>query len=258
MSDAVSTNAHDQMPRRAVILAGGRGTRLGAIGHAIPKPLVPIQGVPVIVRLMARLHEAGVEAFTIVTHHRADVIEAHLGDGSDLGVRIDYLREPKPLDTAGCLGLLDPPDRAFFLANADILTDLSFGTLALKHAASRAAATVAVRRHMTPIDYGTVEFDADGHLTRYREKPAFETFIGMGLYCLSPQVCDYVPRDEALTMPEVLDRLLAANETVFCHRYDGLWCDIGRPEDFERCQTMILPALPALPQWPLTTQRRAA
>ncbi len=255
MSDAVSKTACDQVPKRAVILAGGRGTRLGAIGRAIPKPLVPIQGVPVIVRLIARLHEAGVEAFTIVTHHRADVIEAHLGDGRNLGVRIDYLREPKPLGTAGCLGLLTPPDRAFFLANADIITDLSFGTLALKHVASRAAATVAVRRHTTPIDYGTVEFDADGRLTRYLEKPVLEAFIGMGLYCLSPQVCDYVARDEAVTMPEVLDRLLAVGQNVFCHRHDGIWCDIGRPGDLERCQAMILPALP---EWPLTTQRRAA
>lgn len=243
MSATTGASDHDPMPTHAVILAGGRGTRLGAIGRAIPKPLVPIQGVPVIVRLMCGLREEGVEAFTVVTHHRADVIEAQLGDGRDLGVRINYLREPKPLGTAGCLGLLDPPDRAFFLVNADILTDLSFWTLARKHVTEKASATIAVHRHTTSIDYGTVEFDADGRLLRYREKPVLETFIGMGLSCLSPRVCDHVDRDEVVTLPEILDRLLAAGETVLCHRHDGLWCDIGRPDDYERCQTMILPPI---------------
>jgi NDP-sugar pyrophosphorylase family protein len=228
------------LPQQAVLLAGGRGTRLGALARTTPKPLLPVQGVPVIERMIVRLHEAGVERCIVVTCHLADVLETHLGDGRDLGVRIDYLREPFPLGTAGCLGLLAKPDRSFFLVNADLVTDLCFVTLAERHGHSKAAATVAVRRHETPIEYGLVEFDAEGHLTSYREKPVHEGFIGMGIYCLAPRVCDLVGVHEAITMPEVLDRLMDAGETVLCHRHDGIWCDIGRPADYELSQQLDL------------------
>jgi NDP-sugar pyrophosphorylase family protein len=229
------------LPRQAVLLAGGRGTRLGSLARTTPKPLLPVQGVPVIERMIGQLHEAGVERCTVVTCHLADVIESRLGDGRHLGVSIDYLREPFPLGTAGCLGLLPKPDHSFYLVNADLVTDLCFVTFAERHDRSKAAATVAVRRHQTPIEYGLVEFDAEGRLTSYREKPVHEGFIGMGMYCLTPKVCELVAKNEAITMPEVLDRLMAAGETVQCHRHDGIWCDIGRPADYERSQQLELP-----------------
>lgn len=239
-------------PQQAVLVAGGLGSRLGSIARDLPKPLLPVQGIPVIERLVASLREAGVASCTVVTCHRAEQVEAHLGDGRNLGVRIDYLREPEPLGTAGFLGLLPRPEQAFFLVNADIITDLRFQVLAEWHARSGAAATLAVRSHATTCEYGVVEFDRAGRLTRYREKPVHEAFIGMGIYCLAPAVCGHVAAGEVISMPEVLGRLVAAGEAVFCHRHDGVWCDIGRPEDYERCQRLQLPgdALPA--------QRRAA
>jgi NDP-mannose synthase len=236
-----SPAADTTMPRQAVLLAGGRGTRLGALARTTPKPLLPVQGVPVIERMIVQLHEAGVELCTVVTCHLADVIETRLGDGRHLGVRIDYLREPFPLGTAGCLGLLVKPDRSFYLVNADLVTDLCFVNLAERHVHSRAAATVAVRRHETPIEYGLVEFDAEGRLTRYREKPVHEGFIGMGIYCLAPKVCDEVSLNENVTMPEVLDRLMDGGDLVLCHRHNGIWCDIGRPADYELSQQLELP-----------------
>ncbi len=240
-SERETPAAEVALPQQAVLMAGGRGTRLGALARTTPKPLLPVQGVPVIERLIARLHDAGVVTCTVVTCHLADVIEGLLGDGRHLGVRIDYLREPFPLGTAGCLGLLAKPARSFYLVNADLVTDLCFATLARAHAAGNATATIAVRRHATPVEYGLVEFDADGRLTRYREKPVHEGFIGMGMYCLAPRVCDHVGINEAVTMPEVLERLMAAGETVLCHRHDGIWCDIGRPADYELSQQLELP-----------------
>jgi NDP-sugar pyrophosphorylase family protein len=236
--------AHDDedlLPRQAVLLAGGRGTRLGAIARTTPKPLLPVQGMPVIERLMAQLRDAGVDTCTVVTCHLAEVMEARLGDGRHLGVRIAYLREPFPLGTAGCLGLLEKPSRHFYLVNADLVTDLCFATFARVHTRGNAAATVAVRRHATPIDYGMAEFDSQGRLTSYREKPVHEGFIGMGMYCLAPRVCDHVGMNETVTMPEVLERLMATGETVLCHCHDGIWCDIGRPADYERSQQLELP-----------------
>lgn len=228
-------------PLQAVLLAGGRGTRLGGIARDRPKPLLPVQGVPVISRLIAQLRAAGVARCTVVTCHLADVIEAHLGDGRDLGVRIDYLREPRPLGTAGCLGLLERPERSFYLLNADIITDLSFRALAARHRRAGAAATVAVWRHTMTVEYGVVDFDPAGRVTGFREKPVHEAFVAMGMACLAPQVCGHVAAGEAISLPELLARLVAAGELVFSHRHDGGWCDIGRPEDYERAQRMLLP-----------------
>ncbi|MEI7782106.1 MAG: sugar phosphate nucleotidyltransferase [Planctomycetota bacterium] len=230
-------------PRQAVLLAGGLGTRLGAVTRCLPKPLLPVQGVPVIERLIDRLREAGVVECTVVTCHRAAEVEAHLGAGRDLGVRIDFLREPAPLGTAGCLGLLRRPDRPFFLVNADIVTDLCFRALAERHAIEGATATVAVRPHAVPIEYGVVEFDSGGLMRSYREKPVHEAIIGMGIYCLDPRVCDHVLPGEAVSMPDVLARLLAVGARVFCHRDEGVWRDIGRQQDYDACQQILLPAV---------------
>lgn len=239
-------------PARALLLAGGRGTRLGSITRGRPKPLVPVQGVPVITRLIARLRDEGVERCTVVTCHLAEMIEAELGDGRDLGVRIDYLREPEPLGTAGCLGLLPPPADSFFLLNADIVTDLSFRALAERHRRTGAAATVAVWRHAAHVEYGVVDFDAAGRVTGFREKPVHEVFVSMGVACLAPRACTHVGAGEALTLPELLARLVAAGEPVFSHRHDGGWCDIGRPDDYERAQRLLLPPMALKPR------RRAA
>ena len=249
---ADSGSAGLDQPRHAVLLAGGRGTRLGAIARGRPKPLLPVQGVPVIARLIAQLRDAGVSRCTVVTCHLAELVEAELGDGREVGMRIDYLREREPLGTAGCLGLLERPDRSFYLLNADILTDLSFRALAERHLRAGAAATVAVWRHTTTVAYGVVDFDPAGRVTGFREKPVHEVFVAMGMACLAPVVCGYVTAGESISLPEVLARLVAAGETVFSHRHDGGWCDIGRPEDYERAQRMLLPPVPC------PARRRAA
>lgn len=225
----------------AIVLAGGRGTRLGELAHDVPKPLLPVQGVSVIDRLIGRLREAGVEHCTIVTCHRAERVEAHLGDGRHRGMRIELLREPRPLGTAGCLGVVGRPRNPFFLVNGDIVTDLCFRGLAARHGRERAMATVAVRRHVTRLDFGVADVDPEGRVRGYHEKPTHEAIVGMGAYCLDPRVCGHVSPGESVTMPEVLARLIAAGERVFCHRHDGLWCDIGRREDYEACQRMPWP-----------------
>lgn len=232
-----------RLPDRAILLAGGRGSRLGGIGGSVPKPLLPVQGVPVIERLIARLREGGVRSCTVVTCHHAAQIEAHLGDGGRLGMDIDFLREPMPLGTGGCLALIRRPDRPFFLVNADVVTDLCFQTFAKRHVRQRALATVAVRLHQTAVEFGVVDFDADGRMTAYREKPSQDSFIGLGIYCLDPSVCDRVTPGEAVSMPEVLDRLLGDGVHVFCHRHEGLWHDIGNPDAYAESQSLRLPRM---------------
>lgn len=235
--------ASERMPRHAVLLAGGRGTRLGSMTRDLPKPLLPIQGISVIERLIGQLRESGVERCTVVTCHRADEVEAHLGDGRHLGVEIHTLREDRPLGTAGCLGLLPRPDRPFLLVNADIVTDLCFRELGRRHLQDGAAATVAVHRHRLPLEFGVIDVDADGRLLEYREKPVHEVFVAMGVACLEPRVCDYVVAGEPVTLPELLARVMAATGHVSCFRHDGLWMDIGRPQDYTACQDLPLPSL---------------
>jgi NDP-sugar pyrophosphorylase family protein len=231
----------DHLPRQALLLAGGRGTRIGAISGGRPKSLLPVQDVPVIVRLIGQLRQAGVEHCTVATCHLAEIVEAALGDGGALGLEIDYLREPKPLGTAGCLGLLRRPEHSFYLLNADIVTDLSFQNLAGEHRRTGAAATLAICRHSTALDYGVVDLDSTGRVISYREKPVLESFVAMGIACLEPLVCEQVTPGETISLPEVLARLLAAGRTVTSHLHEGLWCDIGRPDEYERAERLRLP-----------------
>lgn len=235
--------ASGRMPRHAVLLAGGRGTRLGPMTRDLPKPLLPIQGISVIERLIDQLRDAGVERCTVVTCHRAHEVEAHLGDGRHLGVAIDTLREDRPLGTAGCLGLLPRPDRPFLLINGDIVTDLCFCELGRRHLQDGAVATVAVHRHRLPLEFGVVDVDAEGRLREYREKPVHEVFVAMGIACLEPRVCDHVVAGESVTLPDLLVRLMARAEHVSCHAHEGLWMDIGRPQDYAACQSLPLPSI---------------
>lgn len=243
---AAADPPQDRLPRQAILLAGGRGTRLGSMTRDLPKSLLPVQGVSVIERLIHRLSEAGITACTVVTCHRAEQVEQHLANAGQLGVQIDVLREPHPLGTAGCLGLLPRPDRPFLLVNGDIVTDLCFRRLAVEHLRAGATATVAVRRQVSTLEFGVVEFDHIGRVHGYREKPTHEAFVAMGIACLDPRVCDHVGCEEAVSMPALLTRLIAAGEPIFSHRHDGLWVDIGRPDDYAACQQMVLPAIGGL------------
>jgi len=230
------------LPSHAVLVAGGRGDRLGVIVRDVPKPLLPVQGVPVIERLIDRLRDAGVESCTVVTCHRAAQVEARLGTGRALGVAIEFLREPLPLGTAGCLGSMRRPAGPFYLVNADIVTDLCFRSLAERHRRAAAAATVAVRRHETTIPFGVVDVDAAGCMAAYREKPVLTAIVAMGIACLEPRVCGLVAPWSPASLPDVLERLREKGEPVACHEFAGQWRDIGDPEGYAASQRIPLPA----------------
>lgn len=220
----------------AVLLAGGKGTRLRPYTATVPKVLLPLDGVPVIELLIAQLREEGFGRITVVTGHLAEAVQQRLGNGERLGVRIDYLRETQPLDTAGCLGLMTLPKEPFLLINADIMTSFRFRDLLAAHQELQPLATVAVCRHPLSVDFGVVQFDAEGSMTGYHEKPTYELWVSMGIYCLDPQVCRHVARGESVSMPQLLTRLRDAGQTVRCHREVCYWRDIGRPEDYAQAQ----------------------
>jgi nucleoside-diphosphate-sugar epimerase/dTDP-glucose pyrophosphorylase len=221
---------------RAIVLAGGAGTRLRPYTAVIPKPLMPVGDRPVLDIVIRQLEHAGFTRVTIATGYLAELVEAFFGDGSDYGVAIDYIREQQPLGTVGALALTEDLDAPFVVMNGDVLTDLDYGALVRRHAASDAIATIAVTKRRIDISLGIIEFDEQetDRLVDYVEKPAISVSASMGVYCFSPRVRDYIDPGERLDFPDLVLRLLEHAEIVRGWEPRAYWLDIGRHEDHER------------------------
>ena len=224
-------------PRRAVVLAGGLGTRLQPYTTVLPKPLMPIGDRPVLDIVVRQLRRHGFDSVTIATGHLAELIEAFFGDGRRYGIAVDYFREEKPLGTVGSLALIDGLDDDFLVMNGDVLTDMDYAALLASHRASGAAATIAVKHRTVNIDLGVLEFAdtrSPDRITAYVEKPHLEYPASMGVYCFSPSVLRFIEPDQPLDFPDLVHRLLAAGEQVRGERSDCYWLDIGRHDDYEQ------------------------
>ena len=224
---------------RAVILAGGKGTRLHPYTASFPKPLMPVGDTPIMERLLRQLRAAGIRDVTVLTGHLAYLIEGYFGDGAALDVTISYLREERPLGTAGPLRqLADRLDGEDFLVlNGGLLTDLDFAALATHHHTRTAAVTVGTYRTVERVDLGVLHLDAYGQLVRYDEKPSYDLDVSMGVYVMSPDVLARIPAGP-YDMPALIADLIASGVPVHSYPHHGLWLDIGRPEDYSRANTM--------------------
>lgn len=219
---------------QAILLAGGKGTRLQPFTATFPKPLVPLDDTPVIEILIQQLCHFGVRELTIVTGHLAELIHAFLGNGERFGIRINYFKEETPLDTAGCLGVIERPTEPFLVMNGDLLTTMNYANLMAFHCQHRPMATIGAYKREVKIDLGVLQITDDGLLTDYIEKPTYDFFVSMGIYCFDPRVSDFVRPGERLTMPALVLRLRDAGEPIMCFREDCYWLDIGRPDDYAR------------------------
>jgi len=218
----------------AVILAGGKGTRLKPFTMTIPKPLLPLGDVPVLEVVIRQLAREGFSRVVLTLGHMAPLFMAHFDTGERYGLRIDYVREPEPLGTAAPLrDLVDPPDE-FLVMNGDLLTDLSFAGLVEEHRRSGAAATIAVAAREEKIDYGVIEMKPDGAFLDYREKPVIPYYVSMGINVLSSRALGRIPRQGRFDMPDLILALHRAGDGVHCHRTNGYWQDIGRFDDYAR------------------------
>lgn len=220
---------------RAVILAGGRGTRLAPYTTVLPKPLMPVGDMPILELLIRRLEAAGVRRVTVAVGHLASLIRAYFGDGSQWGVELDYSVEQQPLGTAGPLGLVQGLDETFLVMNGDLLTDLDFTRMVDAHAHSGAAATVGTFSRDTKIELGVIDA-ADGLVIGYTEKPTFHFLVSMGVYVFEPSVLDLVPVAARMDLPDLIQALLAGGQRVASYAHAGYWLDIGRPDDYELAQ----------------------
>jgi NDP-sugar pyrophosphorylase family protein len=222
---------------RAVILAGGQGTRLRPYTTVLPKPLMPIGDRPILDIVIRQLQRAGFDRVTIATGYLAGLIEAFFQNGSEYGIPIDYFREHEPLGTVGALSLIQNLDEDFLVMNGDVLTDLDFSELLRHHSGGGQAATIATHRRKIQVSLGVLATDDAGdpaRVTDYIEKPTYEYEVSMGIYCFSPRVLSQIPHGGKLDFPDLILRLLQAGETVRAWRSQDYWLDIGRHDDYEQ------------------------
>ena len=232
---------------KAVILAGGKGTRLKPYTTVFPKPLMPIGDNPVLEIVIRQLKSHGFGEVIITVGHLAELIMTFFRNGSKFGVEIDYSREDKPLGTAGGLGLIKQElNETFLMMNGDVLTTLDFSDLVSYHKGNGAIATIALNRRDVYIDFGVIELDDGNSILGYTEKPKIDYLVSMGVYVFDPKVLEYIRPNEYLDFPDLIKELISNGETVKGYIYDGYWLDIGRPDDYERANREIEEVYPKL------------
>jgi dTDP-glucose pyrophosphorylase len=217
----------------AVVMAGGRGTRLRPFTEHTPKPLLLVRGRPILDHVLRGLRDSGIEEVVVSLNYLGDQIRRHVGDGRALGVKASYVSERQRLGTAGALALLRPrPRRPFVVMNGDLLTRLNFAHLLRFQAANGYALVLCVKQHTTALAYGVVDIQ-DGAVTGIREKPRLEHFINAGIYVLTPGCLDLIPPGRYLDMPDLVAKILAQGGRVGAFPVYEYWRDIGTPADLE-------------------------
>lgn len=233
---------------KAVVLAGGRGTRLAPYTKILPKPLMPIGDMPILEVLLRQMRHAGIQEVVMTVGHLAGLLHAFFKDGSEWGLEISYSQENSPLGTAGPISLIGNLNETFLVTNGDVLTTLDLAELIAFHHSQKAAATIAVHRREVRIDLGVVQMDDTHQLRGYLEKPTYPYVVSMGIYVFEPRVLDYIPHGQYLDFPDLVLKMIAAGERVVGFPFEGYWMDLGRPDDYEqagadfcRMQDLFLP-----------------
>jgi NDP-sugar pyrophosphorylase family protein len=226
---------------RAVILAGGKGTRLRPFTVNFPKPLVPIGDTPVIEVLVRRLVQHGITDITLTLGHLAELVKAYFAHRHHAfeGVNLRYIAEEEPTGTAGSLALVPGLERTFLVMNGDLLTNLDFHQLVHFHREQAAMLTIATHARRVKIDLGVLETDDSHRVRGYLEKPEKTYQVSMGVYIYEPAVLEHIPAGRYLDFPDLVLHLLARGERVCAYPTDCLWLDIGRPDDYARAQELF-------------------
>ena len=217
---------------KAVVLAGGKGTRLAPYTRILPKPLMPIGDMPILEVLLRQMKRAGIEDVVLTVGHLAHLLQTFFADGEQLGIRISYSYEDCPLGTAGPLSLIQGLDSTFLVTNGDVLTTLDLRSLLTFHKSQGGIATIAVHKRQVRIDLGVVQWNGHNTLSGYIEKPTYDYTVSMGVYVFEPRVMEYIPHNQYLDFPDLVLKMIAAGEKVSGYTFDGYWMDLGRPDDY--------------------------
>ena len=219
---------------QAVVMAGGSGVRLSPYTSVIPKPLLPVDGMPIIEIIIKQLKNHGFNRISLALGHLAELIKVYLGDGAKYGVRLEYFVEKVPLGSIAPLALVRNPEPCFLVMNADLLTNLNYADLIDCHRSNDAIATVGTYQLKVPIDLGVVETNGDSVITGIREKPKVSFNVSMGVYAFDARVREYLREDQRMDFPELVETLVRNGEKVVSYVFRGYWLDIGRHSDYAK------------------------
>jgi dTDP-glucose pyrophosphorylase/CBS domain-containing protein len=223
----------DELDLSALIMAGGFGTRMLPLTEQVPKPMLPVQDRPLLEWTLTRLRNAGIQDVVISTHHLADRISSHFGDGAEYGVAVRYVHEFIPLGTAGALRLIDDVHRPMLVVNGDILSGVPFGDMLAFHRQQGTGLTVGVRRCELQLPYGVLELDG-AQVRSVHEKPAQSYWVNAGIYIVEPSVRRRIPPRRRYDMTDLIADLLAAGSPVAGFPIVEYWIDVGQPADYIR------------------------
>lgn len=217
-----------------VLMVGGLGTRLRPLTNDIPKPMLQVGGKPILETIIEGFKQYGFTNFILSVNYKKEVIQNYFQNGEAFDVNISYIEESKRMGTAGALSLLPTkPLKPFFVMNGDLLTQVNFEQLMHFHMDNHSLATMCVREYEYQIPYGVIETDGE-KLVSIKEKPIHKSFVNAGIYVLSPEVLDYIPKNQFYDMPELFQKLLGEEKKTTVFPIREYWLDIGRMDDFER------------------------
>lgn len=223
---------------RAIILAGGKGVRLRPYTTLIPKPLVPLGGKYSILEIIImQLAQSGFTRVTLAVNHLSHLIMSYFGDGSRLGVKLDYSLEEAELSTIGPLTLINDLPENFLVMNGDILCDLDYKTFLNTHVNTNSKVTVSAYRRQVNIDFGVLHYDESRHLTKFQEKPSYDVDVSMGIYCINRSVIEALPHSTKYGFDNLMFDGLKNKDKINIVPFSGYWLDIGRPDDYEFADT---------------------
>jgi NDP-mannose synthase len=222
---------------KAVVLAGGRGTRLAPYTSVLPKPLMPVGERAILELVVDQLEACGINDITFCVGYLAHLIQSVFDNRENGEVSIDYVHEQEALGTAAPLRLVEGLDSTFLVMNGDVLTELDYRDLISYHQEHGNMLTIATRKRAIKVDYGILHLDVSQRVRDFEEKPEITSPVSMGIYVMEPEVLDYIPEGQYFDFPHLVEALLQARQPIGAYRYGGLWFDIGRQEDYEQAVT---------------------
>lgn len=222
----------------AIILAGGKGSRLKPFTACIPKPLVPVDDLPILEIVLRQLKHYNFNNITLAVNHLAGLIMAFFQKGERLGLNISYSVEEKPLSTAGPLSIIKDLDEDFLVMNGDLLTTVDFKDLYCNHLLWNSAITICTYKKEVKIDLGVIKKDGRSFVD-YIEKPTYFYDVSTGIYIMNKSVVKLIPENKPMDMPDLIKKARDSGLRVSCYGEEFYWLDIGRPEDYEQANIIF-------------------
>jgi dTDP-glucose pyrophosphorylase/CBS domain-containing protein len=235
MQELVKTQ---ELPLKAVVMAGGFGKRLLPLTEETPKPMLPVGDKPILERIVNQLQNSGIRKVQVTTHYKPEIIRQHFGAGEKFGLDIQYVNEDQPLGTAGALGAIEQSDEPMLVLNGDILTRVDFRAMLAFHREHQAELTVAVRKYDFQVPYGVIQCEG-ARVRGVDEKPTYNFFVNAGIYLLEPSAHRSIPSAQRFDMTDLIEKLTADDRRVVAFPVVEYWMDIGQQNDYAQAQKDI-------------------